>query len=371
MTQIKQQSRKLNAKLASWPLDESFRDDWINLYELMDVSSVFCRLEWLEVGIEIYNCTAQILPYRFFDTAGELRAMGLFRLEKEPGKFSANRILRTIEYNSQRIVPIIAASSSHMTEAIIALTNHSGYRFDYLDFYKLDPMGTGLQEITTALHTAGIPHTVEIFNEQPQLKLETTWDTYLAERTQGHRKKIRRYTSKLKENFPDYTFTRLRDPQDYTTFGTDRVLDMIMRLYDQSWQAEALKSTELQSLEYLKKFYLNITKRFMQLGILDLCLLEADGTLMAFELNLCEAGNVAMLFGTYNQEYAKYSPGNAILSELLQDSYIRNDTSVDWGGEYLSYKKLWTKFSINSYHIRIYGNTLKALVKKWFLKYRS
>lgn len=371
MPQRKQQPGKLHAKLASWPLDESFRDDWLNLYELMDIPSVFCRLEWLEVGIEIYKCTAQIFPYRFFDTAGELRAMGIFRLEKEPGKFTANRVLRTIEYNSQRIVPIIAATISHMTEAIITLTSHSGFRFDYLDFYKLDPMGTGLEELTTALGTAGIPHTVELFNEQPQFRLKTTWDSYLAWRTQGHRKKIRRYTSKLKENFPDYSFTRLRDPQDYTAFGTDRALDMIMRLYDQSWQADALKAIEIQHLEDLKTFYLRIARKFIPLGMLDLCLLEADGTLIAFELNLCEAGNVSMLFGSYNQEYAKYSPGNAILSEILQDSFLRNDINVDLGGEYLSYKKLWTKISTNSYHVRILGNTLKAFAKKWSLKQNS
>ena len=159
--------------------------------------------------------------------------MGLFRLEKEPGKFTSNRVLRTNEYNSQRIVPIIATDFSNMAKAINALYFHSGFRVDYLDFYKLDPMGTGLKELTTALTAAGTPYTIKIFNEQPQFKLKTTWDKYLADRTQGHRKKIRRYTSKLKENFPDYTFTRLRDPQDYSAIDLDRIFKMIMRLFDQ------------------------------------------------------------------------------------------------------------------------------------------
>jgi len=371
MPQYKKKPRKLHAKLASWPLDESFRKDWLNLYELMAIPSVFCRLEWLETGVEMYNCIAKVLPYRFFDSAGKLQAMGLFRLEKEPGKFTANRVLRTIEYNSQRIVPIIAASISQMAEAIAALTYSSGFRVDYLDFYKLDPMETGLEELTSKLSTAGIPFTSEIFNEQPQFRLETTWDKYLADRTQGHRKKIRRYTSKLKENFPDYTFTRLRDPQDYIDYGTDRVLDMIMHFFDQSWQADALKSVEGQRLDNLKEFYERIARKFIPMGMLDVCLLEADSTLIAFELNLCEVGNLSMLLGSYDKEYANYSPGNAILSELLQDSFLRNDLVVDLGGEFLSYKKLWTKASINSYHLRIYGNTLKAKLKKWLKKYRS
>lgn len=75
-----------------------------------------------------------------------------------------------------------------------------------------------------------------------------------------------------------------------------------------------------------------------------------------------------MLLSTYDPEYAKYSPGNAILSEILQDSFLRNDMIVDLGGEYLSYKKLWTKASTNSYHLRVYGNTLKAQLKRWLTK---
>ena len=77
-----------------------------------------------------------------------------------------------------------------------------------------------------------------------------------------------------------------------------------------------------------------------------------------------------MLFGTYNQEYARFSPGNAILSEILQDSYSRGDRIVDFGGEFLEYKKLWTKIAAYSYHLRIYGNTLKAKVKQWSQKTR-
>lgn len=135
-----------------------------------------------------------------------------------------------------------------------------------------------------------------------------------------------------------------------------------------SAEAKALKSVEVQRFDYLKEFYTRIARKFIPLGLLDLCLLEVDSTLIAFELNLCEAGNIFMLLSTYDPEYAKYSPGNAILSEILQDSFLRNDMIVDLGGEYLSYKKLWTKASTNSYHLRVYGNTLKAQLKRWLTK---
>jgi CelD/BcsL family acetyltransferase involved in cellulose biosynthesis len=101
---------------------------------------------------------------------------------------------------------------------------------------------------------------------------------------------------------------------------------------------------------------------------LDICLLKADNTLLAYELNLIEQGKVYMLFGTYNQEYSQWSPGNAILSEIIQDSITQKYCRIEFGGEYLEYKKLWTKDSTYSYHLRLYGKTLRSkitcLIKK-------
>jgi len=100
-------------------------------------------------------------------------------------------------------------------------------------------------------------------------------------------------------------------------------------------------------------------------------MLRADGTLLASELNVCENGSINMLFGSYDRRYAEWSPGNAILSELLQDSYRRGDRCVEFGGEYLEYKRLWTKDAVDSYHLRMYGRTLRAGLRRCFGQLRS
>ncbi|WP_320129936.1 GNAT family N-acetyltransferase [uncultured Sphaerochaeta sp.] len=353
---------RLKGELAPWPLDEDFRRDWSELLFSLPYKTPFCRLEWIETGISVYGENIQMVPCRFYDPAGVLQAIGLFSKLDEPGRFLPHTVIRTIEYNSQRIFPLLAKNVSIMAEALRTFRNSFDFHVDYYDFYKLDPMGKDLEELAMDLDSMKLTYELEVFNEQPQFNLDLTWDDYLTGRTQGHRKKIRRYTRLLQEQYPDYQFTRLRTPEEFEAYGLEKVLDTILDLYNRSWQSEYL--TEHGNLaSKMSDFYCRIARTFAPLGLLDICLLEADNTLLAYELNLVEEGSIFMLFGTYNQEYSQWSPGNAILSEIIQDSIKRGYSLLEFGGEYLEYKKLWTKQSTNSYHLRLYGNTLHSKVK--------
>jgi len=290
--------------------------------------------------------------------------MGIFRIVTEPAKGMHRKLIRTVEYNSQRIVPFVSADCTTMAEAMRALRNTYFKQVDYYDFFKLDSMAGGLETIKTELTRMHLPFECEVFNEQPQLHIPSSWEGYLEERTQGHRKKIRRYTRKLQEEYPDYQFQRLRSYEDFQTYGVDRVLEEIMALFSNSWQAESLAEYD-DSFSRLTTFYQRVAREFIPVGLMDICLLKADHHLLAFELNLCEAGSVYMMFGSYDRTYADWSPGNAIFSEIVQDGIKRGDRLLEFGGEHLDYKRLWTKDSSFSYRIRIYGRTPRAKVKRW------
>jgi hypothetical protein len=364
---IELSGRLLRGELAPWPLKEDFRRDWSTLLSDLSNSSPFCRLEWIEIGIKVYGEDDVVIPCRFYDSDGVLQAIGLFKKTIEPGKILPQQVIRSIEYNSQRILPLIAKNIAVMAEALVTFRNSFNFKVDYYDFYKLDSMGKGLQELTERLELAHLSFDLELFNEQPQFDLDLSWNDYLKERTQGHRKKIRRYTRLLQEQYPDYQFIRLRTPEEFASYGLDVVLAEILGLFEQSWQSEYLhEHGDLSSK--LWDFYCQVAKTFLPLGLLDICLLKADNSLLAYELNLYDQGSVYMLFGTYCQRYSQWSPGNAILSEIIQDSIKREYCRIEFGGEYLEYKKLWAKQSTYSYHLRLYGDTLrsnmKCLIKK-------
>lgn len=354
---------ELKVDITSWPPDSKFRLEWATLLETVTDCSPFDHLEWIEIGIACYGEGERILPCRFLDNDGTLGAMGIFRVTQEQGKLFTRTVVRTVDYNSQRINPIVGAEDAEtMVAAFKALTTAIEIPIDSFDFFKLDPKEGVLEQASRLLTDEGLPHILETFNEQPYFPLEGTWKEYLSERTQGHRKRIRRYTRKLWERYPDYTFRRYRSVEDFGEVDLAAVLQESMRLFDKSWQAETL--SEYDALDDLKVFYGKVAQAFLSKGMLDLCTLHCDNTIIAFELNLYLKGSVYMLFGAYDRDYADWSPGNAILSEILQDSYRRQYRRVEFGGEYVEYKRLWTKHATRSYHLRIHGNTIKAKIKK-------
>nr|WP_321297246.1 GNAT family N-acetyltransferase [uncultured Sphaerochaeta sp.] len=354
--------QELTVHIDSWPPDTAFRSDWNTLLEHTPFASAFDHLEWIEIGISLYAREERILPCRFLDQMGTLCSMGVFRLTEEPGKLGKRVVVRTVDFNAQRITPFLGPEPLATALAIEALIQAIDVPVDSFDFFKLDAQGGNLATISELLASRSIPSLLQQFNEQPYFPLEGTWVEYLDQRTQGHRKRIRRYTRKLWEQYPDYAFKRYQCEADYAKSSFAFVLEEVMALFDTSWQAEAL--AEANALEHLKSFYTQVAHTFLGKGMLDLCTLHADHTLIAFELNLVYRGSVHMLFGSYNRKYADWSPGNAILSEIIQDSYQKQYQRIEFGGEYLEYKKLWSKSMVESYHLRIHGNTLRAKLKK-------
>ena len=358
----------VQCRIAEFPLDDCFRNQWLALWEESPYHSPFNRLQWIEAGIELYGSNKEVLPIRFFDQSGALVSIGIFHVVEERGKVGKHKVIRTIEYNSQRILPVLAKDSATMAKALHSLYLYYPHSIDYFDFYKLDPLGDGLSDLQKHLESIPLEFSCSTFNEQPKFLLNLSWDDYLAERTQGHRKKIRRYTRKLQEEYSDYQFLRFRTEEEFEAYGIEPLLSEIMQLYCSGWQGEAL-AQEGGALELLTTFYRRIALVFIPLGLMDICLLKGDNHLLAFELNICDRGVVYMMFGSYDREYAQWSPGNAILSEIIQDSLIRGYSCLEFGGEYLEYKKLWTKEFTCSYQLRIYGSSPQATVKKWIQKH--
>lgn len=354
----------LQCKIADYPLDDSFRNQWLELWGKSPYHSPFNRLEWIEIGIELYGNTKPVLPFRFFDQSGLLVSIGIFHLVEEPGRLGKHKVIRTIDYNSQRILPVLAKDSATMAKAMHSLYLQYPHSIDYFDFYKLDPLGDDLNDLQKHLKSIPLSFSCSIFNEQPQFLLNLPWDAYLEERTQGHRKRIRRYTRKLQEEYSDYQFFRFRTNEEFEAYGIETLLSEIMQLFCSGWQGETL-SHNGKAIKLLTTFYRRVALEFIPLGLMDICLLKGDNHLLAFELNICDKDVVYMMFGSYDREYAEWSPGNAIFSEIIQDSLLRGYKRIEFGGEYLEYKKLWTKDFTCSYQLRMYGTSAQATVKKW------
>ena len=356
----------LKAQLCTWPVDDAFRADWDHFLNDLPCPYPFNRLDWIENVVSCYLADegTEILPFRFVDEQGQTCAMGIFQRVLEQA-FPGNRVvIRTIDNNAQRIVPLVSPSPEMTAMALKALVKWGGRRVDYFDLFKLDNHESYLQTVDSLLKQQQVEVSLTTFNTQPRFMLVDDWTTYLSRRTQGHRKRIRRYTRKLQEAYDDYQYIRLRSPAEFEAYGIDRAFSEIADIYFLNWDINSLPEGEQERLKALCGFYERIFRTWIPAGLCDLNLLKANGDLIAFDLNIAERGSVFMMVGTYHPDYASRSPGNAIFCEEVQDSFSRSEHVLEMGGEYLEYKNLWAKESVDSYHLRLYGGTLRSRIKR-------
>jgi CelD/BcsL family acetyltransferase involved in cellulose biosynthesis len=344
-----------------YPLSAAFRQDWARLYADCQQASVFLDLAWLEAGLR-YCAGADNVPraFRFVGPMGPTLGMAL--LQEAPVKVGLGQVrsLRTIDYNTQRTLPILARGMEDSAASILALWRELGDHYDVFDFFKLDAMGDALDELAARLEHEGVAVHLTRFNEQPRLVLPDDVDELLRLRNRVSRKKLRWGRNRLEEQLGPLTLTRLRAPEDFGERGLDALCDVVFDLHQRSWQG---KDMSLDQRHQRQAYYRAAMDGFVASGRFDAALLEAGGQCLAYDLNLVDRGAVYMLIGGYDPAWRRYSPGSLLFSRWAQDSIARGDRVLEFGGDYVDYKAHWATETTSSYHLRVLGRTLRGRLK--------
>lgn len=348
-----------------YPLTQQFREAWNELCPRALGTNVFCTLEWMETGWESFAPDSDRLhPLRFENARGETVAMALLRETTVKRAVGQMRCWRTLDYNSQRIVPILAPTPEYFVEALDSLHDFAGGHVDIFDFFKLDPLDEKLFEIAQALEGKGLGPRLELFNEQPQLVLGESWEDARRIRSKNTWRTLRRLHRRTEEEYGPVRFVRLRQPEDFQTADFEKIQQDVYTVFHHSWQAnEYDEQAEITSHDY-EAYYRLISERLAPLGYLDFTLLYAGDRLLAFDINLVEGPIVYMMFGGFDSELSYFSPGNQLFVRWLEDSHQRGDRVFEFGGDYLEYKEKWTERKIPSYRLRMRGKTAFARLRK-------
>ncbi len=351
----------LTLRRETFPPTEAFRRDWSALRAGTPGDSVFTDLEWIEAGIRhALPPECRPLPLRFVDGAGRTAAMALLQEAPLQSRLGTLRTLRTIEINSQRIPPLLAPDPASQAEGLVALWTELGGHYDLIDLFKLDPLAGRLVHLCDVLTTHGIPSRLAPFDVQPRLVLPASQAELSGLRNKVSRKKLRWGRNRLEEHLGPLKLVRLRDPDDVRRFGTDALEATLASLAARSWQGSA--GDALQGATN-RAFYADVIRSFSTRGLLDVCLLEAGGRPLAFDLNLVERGNVYMLVGCYDPEWHRFSPGSQLFAAWAADSLARGDRVLEFGGDHLDYKEHWATECVPSHHLRLFGRTFKGRLK--------
>jgi len=344
-----------------YPFTDAFRRDWDDLHRIALGANVFTALEWLENGWRCFGPPGDALrPVRFLDPSGATVAMAVHRLTSYRRFLCRARVWRTLDYNSQRIAPVLAPDLPTMAGAIAALYGDVGRRFDTLDFFKLDPLDGQLQQLAQALESTRAKPRLEAFNEQPRILFPDTWEEYRASRGKKAWETPRRLRRRIADELGEVRHVRIRTAGDAAAHGLEKSLDDLFGVFDKSWQIESIRKAGVVTPEQVRRFYTGLAPAALAAGRLDLNLLYAGPRLVAYDFNLVHGKTVYMVFGCFDQELERFSPGTVLFVDELMDSHARGDRIIELGGEYLGYKEQWAKNKVPSFRLRLRGRTLLA-----------
>jgi CelD/BcsL family acetyltransferase involved in cellulose biosynthesis len=180
----------------------------------------------------------------------------------------------------------------------------------------------------------------------PYLRLESRpWDAfYTAQRSKSSRKDLERRQRRLAE-LGELVFRRYDDP-----LGVPKVFPKLFALYAKRWDEQFLSVSFAGTQE--QRFYPAMAAALAEQGRLDLVTLELDQRVLAFSLGAVHKDCFTWLITAHDPEYAKYFPGELMITHLLESVFSRGGiTEFDFTRGEEPYKYKWA--NAERYNMRL------------------
>jgi Acetyltransferase (GNAT) domain len=340
----------LNVAFEPPSITDQFAADWNRMHATAIGANPFSRIEWIQTGWDLFGRPDDsLVPIRFIDDRGDTKAMTLFS-EGTRRRFGRNRkIWRTIDFNAQRTTPILAPDIETWTSVVESLFDLPQRPFWSLELYKLDSLGGELSRAVGQLCRNGISADLQQYNRQPRIRMGEDWTEYRHSRSKTFWKARRKSSNQIVSRVGTIEYRRLRSPEDFSEGRLQVALKDVRTVFESSWQYKELS----ESADSTWQFHERIIRQFASEGLADLNLLYVCGKPVAFDWNLRQDESVYLIFGCYDQSYFDYSVGTVLMTELIQNGHTRGDRVIEFGGEYLEYKKMWGNEEENAYALKL------------------
>lgn len=178
------------------------------------------------------------------------------------------------------------------------------------------------------------------------------WQAYWASRSGKWRNNVRRNEKRLLQHGP-LRFVRYRP--EGAAYGDDDprwdYYQVCEDLASRSWQADSNCGTTLTHASiqaYLRDTHAAATS----VGASEINLLYVGERPVAFNYCYHYRGNLFGLRMGYDPDFANAGPGSVLFCRMLEDSFVRGDSQLDLGTNYLQCKRPWMTHEVTSYRYR-------------------
>jgi CelD/BcsL family acetyltransferase involved in cellulose biosynthesis len=248
-------------------------------------------------------------------------------LEDPEGRIGCRRSLVTPVNPHARRCAILCRADR--TEAVLAaITNHleqtrSGFRLRLrcADAASEIVARIGARASRTLIREAGC---------SPIIRIDGTWDDYLAGRSRHLRRELARKRKKLEAQWT-VAWTTAGTPEDH-----ERAMTAVLEIERNSWKDR--EGTSICAEPGAAAFYSKLARSAAAAGRLRIELLHLDGRPVAHLLGLVHRGTYYALKTSYDEAYRTWAPGVVLFQYVIERSFADELSTFDFLGDHSRWK---------------------------------
>lgn len=315
------------------------RGDWDALVDRAPQATIYQTWAWNEAWWQVFGRDKKLLLL-LVHQGSDLVGIGPFYVSRHLG--TPLRRLAFLGTGPSDFLTVIAADGyeEDVYRAVAqALVEHD--RYDLADLQQIpatDPFAHWLMHATASKGS-----TPTVFNGRlvrvrpievcPQVELPETWDAYLRSLGKKMRTNISYYTRRALRELPE-AFMGLCGEADL-----EEGMQALFSLHQRRWRARMMPGCF--SSARMRRFHLEVARRFHQRGWLRLHVLKSAGRVLSALYCFSYRGRYYYYLGGFDPNLSRYSLGTILTAAALQHAYEEGCRTFDFLRGKEAYKERW------------------------------
>ncbi len=198
---------------------------------------------------------------------------------------------------------------------------------------------------------------IEVEGKQsPYIEINKSFEQYMTDNfSRTGRRGVKRKVNRLAKN-PDYRVMEFRDSHDM-----QEALDSAFRVSKGSWKGKV--GADMSGSGSRKSFYVDITNTLALLGQVRIWVSFLGTEPIAVQYFVVCEKNVYFFITDFDERYSEWSPGTALLYEVIKSFHEEQVEEFDFTGGLYNYKKIWATgvrrhVTLEIFHNKTYSHLL-------------
>jgi CelD/BcsL family acetyltransferase involved in cellulose biosynthesis len=284
----------------------SLKIEWNDLVKSTEIDHAFMRHEWFESWIKNLMPKGE-LAIQIARDNDKLVAIAPLQITRDVRKNIPLKILSFLRSSVTSRSNFIIDSAIDPAPFFDFVFSTGGWRIAELKAIELTPRVTG--DFIAYLNRTK-RFVIEHGLQSPYEIIETDWDTYLKERSEGFRKSHRNSLNRAKKA-KSFAIIEL---DDYEKF--DEYFDTIVNISAKSWKKET--GTDLQTMPEMASFFKDFCRLTSADGFVLSHILTIEDQPVAFDFYLKFKERLVALRWDYDEAFSYYMPGTLLHNNVIK-----------------------------------------------------